>query len=303
MKRKVALSDPTQVWRLWIDDPEFQGLLGERAFAERKDVFAAWGQLNGAIKELRSKGYMVPEYPGEAKTDAEKDAKARYDKVKGSAVNPVLREGNSDRRAPKAVKDYARAHPHSMGKWDAASKTAVATMGHDDFKSNEKSWVAAHDDVLTIQHIAADGMNSRLRQKYAQTYQPDVDLRQCRFVWLGTTQLFDAFTFDFQKTEWGWFQAHAYRFDDTHSTGIYSWDYLRDLGRNHPAYWQDYLDELAAAAGSGLFDVLAHPDLPKVFGTPMPASLAGRRDEAIAAMTPASGTWLTSSENRVWMSS
>ena len=68
--------------------------------------------------------------------------------------------------------------------------------------------------------IAADGLNSRLRQKYAATYQPDIDLRQCRFVWLGTTKLFDAFTFDFQKTEWGWFQAHAYRFDETHSTFI-----------------------------------------------------------------------------------
>jgi isocitrate dehydrogenase len=103
------------------------------------NISASIPQLKEAIAELQAHGYAVPDYPETPKTDAEKDIKARYDKVKGSAVNPVLREGNSDRRAPKAVKDYARAHPHSMGKWSPDSKTSVVTMGRDDFFSNEKS--------------------------------------------------------------------------------------------------------------------------------------------------------------------
>ena len=93
------------------------------------NISASVPQLKEAIAELQAHGYAVPDYPESPKNDAEKDIKARYDKVKGSAVNPVLREGNSDRRAPKAVKDYARAHPHSMGKWSTDSRTEVATMG------------------------------------------------------------------------------------------------------------------------------------------------------------------------------
>ncbi|MBI2812817.1 MAG: NADP-dependent isocitrate dehydrogenase [Opitutae bacterium] len=124
------------------------------------NISASVPQLKEAIAELQAHGYAVPDYPEVPKTDAEKDAKARYDKVKGSAVNPVLREGNSDRRAPKAVKDYARAHPHSMGKWSPDSKTSVATMGHDDFRSNEKSVTLAAATTARIEFVpapAADG--------------------------------------------------------------------------------------------------------------------------------------------------
>lgn len=103
------------------------------------NISASVPQLKECIAELQAHGYAIPDYPESPANDAERDIKARYDKVKGSAVNPVLREGNSDRRAPKAVKDYARKHPHSMGKWTPDSKTAVATMGRDDFFSNEKS--------------------------------------------------------------------------------------------------------------------------------------------------------------------
>ncbi|HEY8994351.1 MAG TPA: NADP-dependent isocitrate dehydrogenase, partial [Lacunisphaera sp.] len=103
------------------------------------NISASVPQLKAAIAELQKKGYALPAFPENPQTDAEKDIKARYAKVMGSAVNPVLREGNSDRRAPKAVKDYARKHPHSMGAWSPYSKTAVATMGADDFFSNEKS--------------------------------------------------------------------------------------------------------------------------------------------------------------------
>ena len=121
------------------------------------NVSASMPQLKAAIAELQSQGYDLPDYPDHPSTDEEKDARARYDKVKGSAVNPVLREGNSDRRAADSVKQYARKHPHSMGAWTPESKTNVVTMGQHDFKSNEKSVVLESDDTLRIEHEAADG--------------------------------------------------------------------------------------------------------------------------------------------------
>ncbi len=127
------------------------------------NISASMPQLKAAIKELQAQGYALPDYPDEPTTDAERDIRARYDKVKGSAVNPVLREGNSDRRAPSAVKDYARSHPHSMGAWSADSRTAVATMGSDDFRSNEQSVVIPADDTLAIRHVAADGSTTVLK--------------------------------------------------------------------------------------------------------------------------------------------
>ena len=121
------------------------------------NISASVPQLKAAIVELQAKGIDLPDYPDEPRTDAERDARARYDSVKGSAVNPVLREGNSDRRAPAAVKNYARKHPHSMGAWTADSKTNVATMGRDDFRSNEQSVVLPAADTLTIQFVGESG--------------------------------------------------------------------------------------------------------------------------------------------------
>jgi isocitrate dehydrogenase len=121
------------------------------------NVSASVPQLKTAIAELRSQGYDLPDYPESPDNDEERDIRARYDKVKGSAVNPVLREGNSDRRAPAAVKNYARKHPHRMGAWTPESKTNVATMGERDFFSNEASVVIEADDTLRIEHVAADG--------------------------------------------------------------------------------------------------------------------------------------------------
>lgn len=121
------------------------------------NVSASVPQLKAAVAELQAKGIALPDYPDDPQTEAEKDARARYDKVKGSAVNPVLREGNSDRRAPASVKAYARSHPHRMGAWSADSKTRVATMGHDDFYSNEKSIVMPAEDTVTIQLATAEG--------------------------------------------------------------------------------------------------------------------------------------------------
>ncbi len=131
------------------------------------NISASVPQLKEAIAELQSHGYALPDYPETPKTEAEKDAKARYDKVKGSAVNPVLREGNSDRRAPKAVKDYARAHPHSMGAWSSASKTSVATMGAHDFFSNEKSICVPAATTVRIEHVDGAGKVTVLKDTLA----------------------------------------------------------------------------------------------------------------------------------------
>ncbi|WP_454129791.1 NADP-dependent isocitrate dehydrogenase [Microbacterium aurum] len=138
--------------------------LPEANIIKLPNISASIPQLKAAIAELQSQGYDIPDYPDDASTVEEKDIRARYDRIKGSAVNPVLREGNSDRRAPLAVKNYAKKHPHRNKAFAAGSKTRVATMGHDDFKSNEKSWIAAHDDVLTIRHTATDGTVTVLKE-------------------------------------------------------------------------------------------------------------------------------------------
>jgi isocitrate dehydrogenase len=127
------------------------------------NVSASVPQLKVAIAELQSKGYRIPDYPENPQSDAEKDARSRYDKIKGSAVNPVLREGNSDRRAPKAVKDYARKHPHSMGAWSADSKTSVGAMAADDFFSNEKSITVADATDVRIEFVGNDGTTQVLK--------------------------------------------------------------------------------------------------------------------------------------------
>lgn len=129
------------------------------------NISASVPQLVEAIKELQSKGYDLPNYPEEPKTEAEKQIKARYDKVKGSAVNPVLREGNSDRRAPKAVKNYAKKHPHSMGAWSKDSLTEVACMSNGDFYHSEKSVTMQKADNVRIELKTKDGETIVLKEK------------------------------------------------------------------------------------------------------------------------------------------
>ncbi|NEA67769.1 NADP-dependent isocitrate dehydrogenase [Streptomyces sp. SID12488] len=128
------------------------------------NVSASIPQLKVAVAELQSQGYALPDYPDDPKSDAERDIRARYDKIKGSAVNPVLREGNSDRRAPASVKNYAKNHPHRMGAWTSESKTNVATMGADDFRSTEKSAVISEAGSLRIELLGEDGSTSVLRE-------------------------------------------------------------------------------------------------------------------------------------------
>ena len=131
------------------------------------NISASNPQMLAAIKELQDQGYGLPEYPEEPQSDAERDIKERYDRIKGSAVNPVLREGNSDRRATKAVKDYAKKHPHSMGAWSADSKTHVAHMSGGDFYASEVSATMAQDDQLSIVFHAASGTSQTLASKVA----------------------------------------------------------------------------------------------------------------------------------------
>ncbi|WP_066286442.1 NADP-dependent isocitrate dehydrogenase [Arthrobacter sp. B6] len=130
------------------------------------NISASIPQLKAAIAELQGQGYNLPDYPDNPSSDEETAIRSRYDKIKGSAVNPVLREGNSDRRAPLSVKNYARQNPHSMGAWSADSKTNVATMNADDFRSNEKSVVIESEGTIAIQLVREDGSVKVLKKAF-----------------------------------------------------------------------------------------------------------------------------------------
>ena len=149
------------------DDLAYLGDLAKKPEAniiKLPNISASVPQLKMAIKELQDDGYAIPSFPDNAQTDEEKDVLARYNKIKGSAVNPVLREGNSDRRAPKPVKAFARKHPHRMGKWTSDSKSHVATMGAGDFKANEISLTTDKAMKVDILHIADDGSVTILKK-------------------------------------------------------------------------------------------------------------------------------------------
>lgn len=131
------------------------------------NISASVPQLKAAIKELQGKGFNIPDYADEPATAEEKESRARYDRIKGSAVNPVLREGNSDRRAPLSVKNYARKHPHKMGAWAADSQSHVAHMTQGDFYGSEKAALIEADDSLRIELVAKDGSTTVLKEKTA----------------------------------------------------------------------------------------------------------------------------------------
>ena len=130
------------------------------------NISASIPQLKAAVKELQSQGYTLPDYPDDPKTDEEKDIKTRYDKIKGSAVNPVLREGNSDRRAPLSVKQHAKKHPHKMGPWSQDSKTHVTHMTSGDFRSNEKSITLSEATEVRIEFVGQDGQTALLKPPF-----------------------------------------------------------------------------------------------------------------------------------------
>ncbi|RSK38318.1 NADP-dependent isocitrate dehydrogenase [Mangrovimonas spongiae] len=140
--------------------------LPETNIIKLPNISASVPQLMAAIKELQDKGFNIPNYPEEPQSDAEKDIKSRYDKIKGSAVNPVLREGNSDRRAPKAVKNFAKKNPHSMGAWSSNSKSHVATMEQGDFAHTEKSLTLPEATNIKIVHTDDNGNETILKQPF-----------------------------------------------------------------------------------------------------------------------------------------
>ena len=161
--------------------PDHLGELGRLAETPEANIIklpnisASVPQLKGAIAELQAQGYALPNYPDEPKSDAEKDAKKRYDKVKGSAVNPVLREGNSDRRAPASVKAYARANPHKMGAWSKDSRSHVSHMASGDFFGNEKSVTMPAATQATIELFGSDGSRTKLAGPFALAAREVVD--------------------------------------------------------------------------------------------------------------------------------
>ena len=138
--------------------------LPETNIIKLPNISASVPQLTAAIKELQDKGYAIPDYPGDPKTDEEKAIKDRYGKCLGSAVNPVLREGNSDRRAPKAVKEYARKHPHSMGEWSMASRTHVAHMREGDFYHGETSMTLDRAYDVKMELVTGSGGDPKKQQ-------------------------------------------------------------------------------------------------------------------------------------------
>ena len=165
----------------WVDDTHLSSTQGNHAYGELEKAVELYRQHRGnhpeletrritelaetlykldkvdvAVAELQAKGFAVPDFPEDPQTDEERAIAERYAKVKGSAVNPVLREGNSDRRAPHAVKEYARANPHPMGEWTSASKTHVSTMSAGDFRHNEKSVTVPEATTVRIEHLAKD---------------------------------------------------------------------------------------------------------------------------------------------------
>ena len=134
----------------------------EASIIKLPSISASMSQLKAAIRSSQGRGTALPDYPDEPSTDEQRDIRARYDTVKGSAVNPVLRERKSDRRAPAAVKSYARNHPHSRGQWSHDCKTNVATMGANDVRHHEQPVVIDGDDTLTIRHVVSDGTSTTL---------------------------------------------------------------------------------------------------------------------------------------------
>src|SRR5437588_9472223 len=147
------------------------GELGELAESAEANIIklpnisASVPQLKAAISELQEQGLEIPDYPEEPADDEQRETRARYDKVKGSAVNPVLRQGNSDRRASASVKEYARKHPHSMGEWSSDSRSHVATMTEGDFRSTEKSVTVEREGAVRIEHVSGDGDVTVLKEE------------------------------------------------------------------------------------------------------------------------------------------
>ncbi|HEX4854015.1 NADP-dependent isocitrate dehydrogenase [Arenimonas sp.] len=218
------------------------------------NISASLPQLKAAIKELQSQGYDLPDYPEEPRDDAEKDIKARYGKAMGSAVNPVLREGNSDRRAPKAVKENVRKHPHRMGKWSADSKSHVAHMAGDDFFGSEKSATLAAAGSLKISFAGADGSTRVLKESVKVKEGEIVDasvMRRASLARFAAEQIADA------KATGVLFSLHLkatmMKVSDPIMFGVFVTEFYKDALAKHAKV----LDEVGFDPNNGIGDLYA----------------------------------------------
>ena len=218
------------------------------------NISASVPQLKSAISELQQKGYNLPDYPEEPKDDEQKQIKVKYDRVKGSAVNPVLREGNSDRRAPKAVKEYARKNPHRMGEWSTDSKTRVETMGMDDFCANEKSITLSESKEYTIQFVDGEGSATQLKSSAALLNGEVIDATVMRKQAL--TDFLDA-QIKVAKKEGLLFSLHMkatmMKVSDPIIFGHCVKTYFKDLLNNHG----DIIEELGVDFNNGFGDLIS----------------------------------------------
>ncbi|XBS70859.1 NADP-dependent isocitrate dehydrogenase [Acerihabitans sp. KWT182] len=244
------------------------------------NISASLPQLKAAIKELQSQGFAVPDYADEPKTDAQKNAKARYDKIKGSAVNPVLREGNSDRRAPLSVKNYARKHPHRMGPWSADSKTHVAHMDAGDFYGSEKTALIEGDGSVKIELVGKDGavkvLKERTAVKAAELIDASVMSKKALSAFIDR-QIEDA------KRQGVLLSLHLkatmMKVSDPIMFGIVVTEFFKDVLENHA----DELKSLGFSANNGIGDLYA-----KIAALPAEKQAAIKKDiETLYAQRPA----------------
>ncbi|MCG9793275.1 NADP-dependent isocitrate dehydrogenase [Flavobacterium algicola] len=238
------------------------------------NVSASIPQLKGAIAELQAHGYKVPNFPEDPQTDAEKEIKAKYAKISGSAVNPVLREGNSDRRAPKAVKNYAKANPHSMGAWSADSKTAVASMSEGDFYGSEKSVTIKEATDVKIEFVAQDGTATVLK---ASTPLKVGEIIDSSVMHLNALKAFVAKTITEAKAEGVLLSVHLkatmMKVSDPIIFGAIVEVYFADVF----AKYATLFTELGVSTSNGLGDVYA-----KIAGNAKQAEVEAAINEAIA---------------------
>ena len=238
------------------------------------NVSASVPQLKAAIAELQSHGYALPDFPEEPQNDEEKNIKAKYSKILGSAVNPVLREGNSDRRAPKAVKNYAKANPHSMGAWSSDSKTQVAAMESGDFYGSEKSVTVASPTDVKIEFVGKDGSTTVLK---ASTPLKAGEIIDSSVMNLHALKSFVAKTIKEAKEKNVLLSVHLkatmMKVSDPIIFGAIVEVYFKDVFEKYAALF----NELSVDTRNGLGDVYA-----KIAGHPMQAEVEAAIDEAIA---------------------
>ena len=253
------------------------------------NISASVPQLKAAIGELQQQGYALPDYPDEPADARQQDIKARYDKVKGSAVNPVLREGNSDRRAPASVKQYARQHPHKMGAWRPDSKSHVAHMDGGDFYGSEKSALIAHGGKLRIELFGNDGSHTVLKEKAIVHSGSIIDAAVMSAAALG--RFVDAQIADAQQ-QGVLFSLHLkatmMKVSDPIMFGVVVQRFYGDVLAKHAAV----LEQLGFDANNGIGDLYARlPSLPADSQAAIEADIAGR-------CTPRARAWRWSTPTR-----